>query len=156
MNGAATSPATDAVFTMCASSCCMRIGTNARTPWMTPHRLTPSTHSHVDSGVSHDSPPPPTPALLHDDVHAAEPVDRGRVGERLHLRGVGHVGDDAVTSAPDAASFATASSSAGASTSPMHDLHALGRERRREPEPDAARAPGDDRNPPVQSCTAEL
>src|SRR4029077_15159088 len=65
MNGPAASPAIDAVFTMCASSCCMRIGTNARMPWMTPHMFTPSTHSHVESGASHDSPPPPTPALLH-------------------------------------------------------------------------------------------
>src|SRR6185436_4442161 len=65
MNGPAASPAIDAVFTTCASSCCMRTGTNARMPWITPHRLTPSTHSQVDNGASHDSPPPPTPALLH-------------------------------------------------------------------------------------------
>ena len=35
-----------------------------RMPLMTPQRLTPSTHSQVSVGVSHDSPPLPTPALL--------------------------------------------------------------------------------------------
>src|SRR5438132_12565492 len=64
MNGAATRPATEAVFTMCASVCCISNGTQARTPWITPHRFTPITHSQVDSGTSHDKPPPPTPALL--------------------------------------------------------------------------------------------
>ncbi len=64
-------------------------------PWMTPQRSTPITHSHVDSGISHESPPPPTPALLQTTWTPPKPRDRG-VGERLHLRGVGHVGDDAI------------------------------------------------------------
>src|SRR5947209_975328 len=64
MNGAATSPATDAVFTMWASGCCINNGTNVRMPCTTPQRFTPRTHSHVDSGISQESPPPPTPALL--------------------------------------------------------------------------------------------
>src|SRR5437588_3284479 len=65
MKGAATRPATDAVFTMCPSGWPISRGANVRTPWITPQRLTPITHSHVVSGTSHDNPPPPTPALLH-------------------------------------------------------------------------------------------
>src|SRR5689334_12170948 len=64
MKGGATSPAIDAVFTMCASGCWISNGTNVRTPCTTPQRFTPRTHSQVESGVSHEIPPPPTPALL--------------------------------------------------------------------------------------------
>src|SRR5258708_5550202 len=34
-------------------------------PWMTPQRLTPSTHSHWACVSVAIGPPPPTPALLH-------------------------------------------------------------------------------------------
>jgi hypothetical protein len=41
------------------------IGVKTRTPWITPHRLTPSTHSQSAMVFSHTSPPAPTPALLN-------------------------------------------------------------------------------------------
>src|SRR3990172_4326437 len=60
-------PASEAVFTMCPSEPCRSItGTNVRTPWITPHRLTPITHSQSSAGTSHSVPlRGTTPALLH-------------------------------------------------------------------------------------------
>src|SRR3990172_5287369 len=44
--GRACNPAPEAVFTTWHSSpCAIMMGTNTLTPWMTPHRLTPRTHS---------------------------------------------------------------------------------------------------------------
>src|SRR5690606_19983912 len=40
------------------------MGVNRRTPWITPHRFTPSTHCQSATVFSHTSPPEPTPALL--------------------------------------------------------------------------------------------
>ena len=53
-----------AVFTMWPSPCAARSGRKARIPWMTPHRLTPSTHFHAESGPNHGSARLATPALL--------------------------------------------------------------------------------------------
>src|SRR6478672_12235370 len=65
MNGAAFSPASDAVFTTCPSPCSTSRGTNDRMPCTTPMRLTPIVHSQPASGTSQVRPPaPPTPALL--------------------------------------------------------------------------------------------
>ena len=63
--GSAVRPAIDAVLTMCPSPCSVMIGRNARTPWITPYRLIPSTQSHSVSGPVHALPLPATPALLH-------------------------------------------------------------------------------------------
>ncbi|MCY1314523.1 hypothetical protein D9M70_651820 [compost metagenome] len=69
--GALTSPAIDAVLTMCPSysgsfSAAASIsGVKMRMPWMTLRRLTPSTHSQSCSLFSQISPPAPTPALLN-------------------------------------------------------------------------------------------
>src|SRR5690606_5548524 len=41
------------------------IGTKVRTPWITPHRFTPSTHSQSLTLCSQTSPPAATPALLN-------------------------------------------------------------------------------------------
>src|SRR5215207_9431172 len=66
MPGPATRPATDAVFTMWPPSALRsRWGRKAWTPWMTPHRLTSTTHFQSFSVRSLMRPPPPTPALLH-------------------------------------------------------------------------------------------
>src|SRR5205823_13168451 len=64
MNGAVVRPAIDAVLTMCASSPPANIrGTNARTPWMTPHRFTSMTHCQSASECSCTAPMTATPAL---------------------------------------------------------------------------------------------
>src|SRR6056297_1347990 len=42
-----------------------RCGRKVRTPYTTPQKLTPITHSHDSSGPTHGSPAPTTPALLH-------------------------------------------------------------------------------------------
>ena len=139
MNGPATRPAIDAVFTTCPSSCCMRIGTNARMPWITPQRLTPSTHSHVESGASHDSPPAPTPALLHA-MWIAPKRSTAASAERLHLRRVADVGAHADHLGARRLELRDRVVERGLLDVAEHDLHALGRERRREREPDAARA----------------
>ena len=61
----ANTPKTDEVFTRCPASCSRSTGMNARTPFMTPSRFTPSTQSHSPGGHSHSGPcDPPTPALL--------------------------------------------------------------------------------------------
>jgi acyl-CoA synthetase (AMP-forming)/AMP-acid ligase II len=54
-----------AVLTMWPSPCSARMGRKVRIPWTTPHRLTPRTHVHADSGPNHGSALLPTPALLH-------------------------------------------------------------------------------------------
>ena len=59
-----------------------RWGRKARTPWTTPHRLTPSTHSQRASARTTGRRRPPTPALLHTTCTRAEAVDR-RLRERL-------------------------------------------------------------------------
>ncbi len=53
-----------AVFTMWPSPWPARIGRNARTPWTTPQRFTPSTHCQLDTGPNHESARLATPALL--------------------------------------------------------------------------------------------
>src|SRR5687768_11380881 len=58
-------PDTDAVLTMCPSSCAMRCGVKARTPCTTPHRLTPRIHCQSAALFSHTAPSGDTPALLH-------------------------------------------------------------------------------------------
>src|SRR5882672_6085423 len=62
-----TTPATDAVLTMCAStSCSIMIGRKVRCPWATPIRLTPIIQDQSSSVLSqHGRPPAATPALLH-------------------------------------------------------------------------------------------
>src|SRR6476660_3592601 len=117
MNGPATRPATDAVFTTYPCDCCIRIGTNARNPWMTPHRLTPRTHSHVASGASHERPPAPTPALLHATWIAPKRSTAASASACTCAPSETSVTRPS-TCAPDASSFATASASAGASMSP--------------------------------------
>src|SRR5262249_36843128 len=66
MNGAVVSPAIDAVLTMWASSppASMR-GRKARTPWITPQRLTLMTQCQSASECSCAAPTPAPPALLH-------------------------------------------------------------------------------------------
>ena len=92
MNGAATSPASDAVFTMWPSPWASSMGRNTRMPWMTPHRLTPSTHSQSAVVRSCISPPPPTPALLQT-TWTAPNASIAASPERVDLVAVGHVGD---------------------------------------------------------------
>ncbi len=95
------SPAIDAVFTTCPSPCATIPGTNARTPWMTPHRLTPSVHSQSAALSVHIGPaPPPTPALLHTTCTAPK---------RSTARAA-----SASTEAPSATSVRTASTPARA------------------------------------------
>src|SRR6185503_5220822 len=50
---------------MWPSSCLIRCGVNARTPWITPHRLTPRIHCQSAGVFSHTAPSGDTPALLH-------------------------------------------------------------------------------------------
>ena len=63
-NGMEVSPAMEAVLTMWPSPWAMNSGVNARIPWITPQRLTPSTHCQSSSVCSHTGPPAETPALL--------------------------------------------------------------------------------------------
>ncbi len=64
MNGAATSPATDAVFTMCAFGL-LHEQRHERTHAVDHAPQVDAEHPLPRvSGISHDSPPPPTPALL--------------------------------------------------------------------------------------------
>src|SRR5436309_2946015 len=63
--GAEVSPAIEAVLTTWPSPCSTRRGTKARTPWMTPQRLTPITQAQSRSVSVHMGPPAATPALLH-------------------------------------------------------------------------------------------
>ncbi|KAF1040252.1 MAG: hypothetical protein GAK34_03073 [Delftia tsuruhatensis] len=71
MLGGASSPAMLAVLTMWPSkdgsalAASSIMGVNSRTPWITPQRLTPSTHCQSSSVFSQTSPPAPTPALLN-------------------------------------------------------------------------------------------
>src|SRR3990172_2359079 len=63
--GRVCNPAPEAVFTTWHSSpCAIMMGTNTLTPWMTPHRLTPRTHSQSFTVCCQITPPTPTPALL--------------------------------------------------------------------------------------------
>ncbi len=65
MNAEVVSPAIDAVFTTWPSSPPASIrGTNARTPWMTPHRFTSMTHFQSARVCSCTAPMTATPALL--------------------------------------------------------------------------------------------
>src|SRR5580765_8283863 len=64
MPGGEISPATEAVLTTCPSPCATRRGTKARTPWITPHRLTPSAHCQSPVVFSQSGPSGETPALL--------------------------------------------------------------------------------------------
>ena len=51
----ACTAAIEATFTTCPSSPVARMrGTNARTPWITPHRFTSSTRCHSSSPSSHE------------------------------------------------------------------------------------------------------
>ncbi len=60
-------PAIDAVLTMWPSvPWDSMMGTNTRRPWMTPHRLTPNTHSQSALVLSQGVTPAPTPALLNN------------------------------------------------------------------------------------------
>ena len=80
----------------------MSIGRKTRIPWMTPHRLTPSTHSQ--SAVVSDSMQSTAadPGVVAHQVHRAEGVERGPA-QRVDLVAVGHVGDVAdATSMPPA------------------------------------------------------
>src|SRR6185436_8604387 len=64
MPGGEISPATEAVFTTCPSPWATSRGTKARTPWITPQRLTPSAHCQSAVVFSHSGPTGETPALL--------------------------------------------------------------------------------------------
>src|SRR5262245_20016304 len=64
MPGGEISPATEAVLTTCPSPCATRRGTKARTPWITPQRLTPSAHCQSPRVLFHSGPSGETPALL--------------------------------------------------------------------------------------------
>src|SRR6185295_11421956 len=64
MPGGEISPATDAVFTTWPSPWATKRGTKARTPWITPQRLTPSAHCQSAAVFSHRGPTGETPALL--------------------------------------------------------------------------------------------
>src|SRR5262247_1919098 len=90
----ATRPAIDAVLTMWPGSfdAIMR-GTNASTPWMTPQRLTPSTH--CQSRCVADSRPPhrATPALLQSTLTLPKALNAR--SERLDGGEAGDVGPDA-------------------------------------------------------------
>ena len=67
MPAVAKKPAIDAVLTTWpASPASSMRGRKLVTPWMTPHRSTPSTHSQSFRDSSATVPPPPTPALLHN------------------------------------------------------------------------------------------
>ena len=55
----------EAVFTMWPPPLAMINGVKVRTPWITPHRSTSMIHRQVSRSISHDRPPPDTPALLH-------------------------------------------------------------------------------------------
>src|SRR5215469_3744502 len=59
------SPAMLAVLTKCPPPWLSICGRKARMPWMTPHRLTPSTHFQEEIGPNHGSATLSTPALLH-------------------------------------------------------------------------------------------
>src|SRR5438876_1459938 len=64
--GSERCPAIEAVLTTCPSvSCWSRMGTKVRMPWITPQRLTPSTHCQFSRVCCHERrKSPPTPALL--------------------------------------------------------------------------------------------
>ena len=76
MLGGFSIPAMDAVLTICpcqagsALAASSIMGVNSRTPWTTPIRLTPSTHSQSASEFSQIKPPEPTPALLNTKLGA--------------------------------------------------------------------------------------
>ena len=121
---------------------------------MTPHRLTPSTHSHVESGASHERPPAPTPALLHAMWIAPKRSTAASAS--------------ACTCAPSVTSVTTPITSRarrlelrdrvverGRLDVAEDDLHALGGEGGRERETDPARAARDDRDPAVELLHAQ-
>ena len=114
---AATSPATDAVFTTWPpSGFSTSIGMNECSPCTTPQRFTPSTHCQSASVWSTMNPPPPTPALLQSTctvpkrsrtasasdcterrvAHVGEHTDRAELGGRRLERRLLDVGDDDV------------------------------------------------------------
>src|SRR5262245_7092310 len=64
MPGGEIRPATEAVLTTWPSPCATRRGTKARTPWITPHRLTPSAHCQSPEVFCQRGPSGETPALL--------------------------------------------------------------------------------------------
>ena len=152
MNGPATRPAIDAVFTMWPAACCIRIGTNARIPWITPQRLTPSTHSQVSTWrLPRQSARADTGVVAHD-VDAAEPRRPSASASACTCAASVTSVTTPSTSTPAASRFATAASSAARFDVADDDLHAFARAKRRgEREADPARAAGDDRDLAVRS-----
>ena len=63
---------------------------NRRTPWITPQRFTPSTHSQSLTEFSQTRPPAPTPALLKTKCGAPKRACTA-CGQGLHLLGAGHI-----------------------------------------------------------------
>ena len=83
--------------------------------------------------------------VVAEHVHAAEARDGG-VGERLHLRGVGHVGDDAFDLGARLAQLGDRVVERGRFDVTDDDPGAFGREPTGQREPDPARAARDDRD----------
>ena len=63
-------PTIEDVFTTCPSPCSIIRGTNARIPWITPQRFTPSTQAQSSVRNFHERPKVLTPALLHSTCTA--------------------------------------------------------------------------------------
>ena len=143
----ANTPKTDEVLTRCPASCSSSTGMNARTPFMTPSRFTPSTQSHSPGGHSHSGPcGPPTPALLHTTCTAPNADRAASRSAPTAARSATSVTTDR-TARPRPGDLGRRLASAGSSTSAMTTLHALGGEPLGQPKADAAGRPGDDRDP---------
>src|SRR5215471_1200700 len=101
---------------MWPSPCAASSGRKARIPWMTPHRLTPSTHFHAESGPNHGSAWLATPALLQTTCTVPKRSTAAAARALTAASLLTSVGTASVL-APRPAIFSEAASSAGCSTS---------------------------------------
>ena len=101
---------------MWPSLCAASSGRKARIPWMTPHRLTPSTHFHAESGPNHGSAWLPTPALLQTTCTAPKRSTAAAARALTATSSLTSVGTASVL-APRPAILSEAACSAGCSTS---------------------------------------
>src|SRR5579862_4344796 len=105
-----------AVLTMWPSPCSTRAGRKARTPWITPHRFTPSTHSQGSVGPNHGSDRLDTPALLHTTCTAPNRWRAAAARARTEASSLTSVGTTSV-STPGRRTCSAAVASAASSTS---------------------------------------
>src|ERR1700747_1731172 len=140
-----TSPAMLAVLTMWPSPCAVSTGRKARIPWMTPHRLTPSTHFHAESGPNHGSARLATPALLQPACTAPKRSTAAAARILTAASSLTSVGTASVLP-PKPAIFSEAACSAGYSACGLTTSSPARGDPHRQRKADTAGGPGDDGN----------